>query len=76
MFCWTRTYYALLNGLVFNFEAKEDRDYFVFNSNGLAKNLSAKDAYLLQNYIRVESSQKVGENPYRKLAIRKWKNEN
>ena len=81
MFCWTRTYYAALNELLFNFEAKLDRDYFVSNSNGLAQNVLAKDAYALQHYmlqdfIRVESSQKLGENNHRKLAIRKWKNEN
>lgn len=43
MFAWSRTFYAMKNGVYYNFEAKKDRDTAV-NSHGYIK-VSAAEAY-------------------------------
>ena len=69
----SRTWYAILNGTIFNFEDKRDRDYFIAHGN--AEVISAKEVYDMHgftNCIRVNSSRSLGANRYRKSEIQRW----
>ena len=70
----SRTFYAMYNDILFNFEYKRDRDYFVDNMDG-AKRVSALVAYKskkLLDAIKVEASCKLGANVERKREINSW----
>ena len=68
----SRTFYAVWRGIVFEFEAKRDRDYFIAHG---ARYISAYDVYRLfhcHDCVRVESSCKLGANAERKRRIKNW----
>ena len=71
----SRTFYAICDDLIFNFEYKRDRDYFVAHMKD-AKILSAHDYYKIEGFsfrtIRVEASCKVGADKYRKKQVEDW----
>ena len=77
MFCiGSRTYYAEYHGIIFNFEYKRDRDYFVAHAKD-AKIIAAKEAYdknklKFLGRIKVECSNRIGANPDRKRRIKEW----
>lgn len=73
----SRTWYAIWHGIIFNFEYKKDRDYFIVHGN--AEILSAKEVYNMRgftNCIKVNCSSSLGSNEYRKSEIKKWKMRN
>ena len=72
----SRTFYALYNGnIIFNFEAKVDRDYFVSHSL-YAECISATEAWKhknILNKVNVPASYAIGRNPYRQKTIAEWR---
>ena len=74
MFAWSRTTYAFWHGIVFNFEHKQDRDYFIDHSD--AEPISAKEVYDMdyktRRLIQVPASVTLGANKYRKKVIKDW----
>lgn len=78
MFAWSRTTYLDYKGILFNFEDKWDRDYFMAHARGWTV-ISAQEAYTRPDYkdaIRIRSSRILTTNPIakgRQKTIRKWK---
>ena len=71
----SRTFFAVWNNTLLNFESKVDRDYFVAHSDK-AKIISAKEAYRsgqLCNAVRITASTAIGANKERRLNIFKWR---
>lgn len=71
----SRTFYALWHGIIFNFEARKDRDYFIDHSNGEAITITAKAAYdsgKMLKRVRIYASDRLGSNEDRKERIEKW----
>lgn len=74
MFAWSHTTYAIWHGIIFNFEHRQDRDYFIDHSE--AKVISAKEVYDM-NYktrklIQVPASVCIGTNQGRKKRVKDW----
>lgn len=70
----SRCFYASYNDIIFKFEDKRDRDYFL---NHGAKYISAKEVYSsgrILSAIKVKCSQSLSSNKERKLEIKRWKN--
>ena len=69
---WSRTFYAEWHGILFNFEAKRDRDYFLAHLND-AQRISAREAYkYTSEAIRVPYSASSASNEHRKEAVKSW----
>lgn len=70
----SRTWYAEYHGMLFNFEWRRDRDYFIAHSNGEAKVISSKDAYSNENWgkmkIRIYAS--CTDKTSRRQRIKDW----
>lgn len=74
MFAWSRTWWAEWHGILFNFEWRRDRSYFLDKLPDV-KIVCAKDAYdhpQYSNAVRVEASSKLGANRERKERIKTW----
>ena len=70
----SRTFYAEWHGMLFNFEYKRDRDYFVAHSID-AKIVSAVNAYdkhKPSNKIMVRAFDALGANKDRKIRVKNW----
>ena len=69
----SRSYYAEWKNILFNFESKHDRDYFVAHSEEV-KVIPAKKAYERQDWIsRVKlRSSTTGLSKERKERIKNW----
>lgn len=69
----SRTFYAIWHGIIFNFEYKRDKDYFIAHIKG-AHHISAYDAYKsgkLSKSIRVTSST-IDRKTGRRERIKEW----
>lgn len=73
-FSWGRTFYAKWHGMIFNFEQKMDRDYFVAHADG-GSVLSASDAWKEygQGFIRVYASSGLESSKTRQKRIKEWR---
>lgn len=70
----SRTWYAEWHDIVFNFEWKRDRDYFLEHAEN-AKMISASDVYKnnkMSNSIRIYCSDISYRNKDRRERIKKW----
>ena len=73
----SRTFYAMLGNLMFNFESKRDRDYFVAHAKG-SRIMSASEYYKIKgsslHIIKVPASERLGADKDRKRRINRWYN--
>lgn len=73
-FAWSHTWWAEWRGILFNFEWKRDREYFIDHADG-ARVVYAQEAYNDPRYldaVRVYCSSCLGGNEYRKQEVRNW----
>ena len=71
----SRTFYAMWNGMYFNFEYRRDRDYFVAHAEG-AEKLAAADYYKIKgsslHCIKVYASCCIGSKHDRHKRVEEW----
>ena len=71
----SRTFYAIWGSLMFNFESKRDRDYFVAHAEG-SRIMPSCEYYKIQgsslHAIKVPASYRLGADKDRKHRINRW----